>query len=270
MYGYGMSSATSGLSPTLRAVQMPLWSRSACRQAFGDEVDDSMLCAGGEQGKDACAGDSGSPLVITRGGKSVLVGVVSAGAGCGLANVPGVYARIQRVRDFLRALVIGAKWSTGEATDGGGSNNSMESSPGSAGTPTQDPTSLIEAREASSSVPPPQPPSWTNTTTTTPAPGPYKMAKLPLSSLSPLVRQSFMNFLLGSDTAQQIVGANMLDSMKDVDNMLQLYSTVELSDLLAVVSRHNQLPLNRRRDRFNRWKDAYASASAPSNGCTAV
>lgn len=49
MYGYGMVSATSGLSPTMRSVTMPLWSEASCEALFRDDMDDSMLCWWGER-----------------------------------------------------------------------------------------------------------------------------------------------------------------------------------------------------------------------------
>jgi trypsin len=57
-----------------------------------------MICAavpGG--GKGACQGDDGGPLVVG----SQLVGIVSWGVGCGLAEYPGVYSNVATLRSFI-------------------------------------------------------------------------------------------------------------------------------------------------------------------------
>lgn len=72
---------------------------------------DMQICAGSVSGpdRDACAGDSGSP-VIDRSG--IQVGLVSYGGGpgekmsgpgkiCGDPNYPGVYGRVSAFRDFI-------------------------------------------------------------------------------------------------------------------------------------------------------------------------
>ena len=53
-----------------------------------------MICAG-EEGKDACQNDSGGPL--TKDGE--IIGIVSWGSGCG--RLPGVYARVTHVKDWI-------------------------------------------------------------------------------------------------------------------------------------------------------------------------
>ena len=57
-----------------------------------------MICAavpGG--GKDACQGDSGGPLVVN----GVLVGIVSWGLSCALADYPGVYSNVATLQSFV-------------------------------------------------------------------------------------------------------------------------------------------------------------------------
>merc|ERR1712126_486803 len=61
------------------------------------QLDDSFICAGGQDGKDTCKGDGGSPLVCASKYDPytyVQAGVVAWGIGCGEGNVPGVYASV--------------------------------------------------------------------------------------------------------------------------------------------------------------------------------
>ena len=72
------------------------------QQMYQNQIFPSMLCAGG-LGRDACQGDSGSPLVEPLYEKDVLVGIVSWGRGC--AQYPGVYTRISYFYNWVREKI---------------------------------------------------------------------------------------------------------------------------------------------------------------------
>ena len=60
--------------------------------------------------KDACSGDSGGPLTVESGdgedgAPQVLVGVVSAGVGCGRPMLPGIYTRISMYTEWVKTMV---------------------------------------------------------------------------------------------------------------------------------------------------------------------
>ncbi|KAF4030599.1 Trypsin [Phytophthora infestans] len=74
--------------------------------------DDSMICAGKVKGKDICSGDSGGPLLVV----DVVVGIVSFGPEeCGV--LPGIYARVSVVLEFINDIQNGASTGNVGAAD---------------------------------------------------------------------------------------------------------------------------------------------------------
>ena len=94
---FGLSGSYQNI---LKEVDVPIMSHSQCQQRLrttrlGGQflLHPGFLCAGGEEGKDACKGDGGSPLVCELDGVWQLAGIVSWGVGCGTRDIPGVYVR---------------------------------------------------------------------------------------------------------------------------------------------------------------------------------
>ncbi|XP_054286272.1 uncharacterized protein LOC129002466 isoform X1 [Macrosteles quadrilineatus] len=95
----------------LKEVDVPVVSHHQCqaqlqqtRLGYDFKLHPGFICAGGEEGKDACKGDGGGPMVCERGGTWQLVGVVSWGIGCGQYGVPGVYVKVAHYLDWIRQL----------------------------------------------------------------------------------------------------------------------------------------------------------------------
>uniref|UniRef100_T1ISX7 Peptidase S1 domain-containing protein n=1 Tax=Strigamia maritima TaxID=126957 RepID=T1ISX7_STRMM len=65
------------------------------------ELNQNFMCAGGEEGVDACKGDGGGPLVCEHNGVYKLAGVVAWGIGCGQKEVPGVYVKVANYLKWL-------------------------------------------------------------------------------------------------------------------------------------------------------------------------
>ncbi len=105
--GWGNTDPDGFESPeTLQQVSLPIVSDETCREAYGDELTDNMVCAGyAEGGKDSCSGDSGGPLVVCDGNIWYLSGIVSWGEGCAEPGYYGVYAQVSQLLDFIHEYV---------------------------------------------------------------------------------------------------------------------------------------------------------------------
>ncbi|XP_078364332.1 uncharacterized protein LOC144648698 isoform X1 [Oculina patagonica] len=100
--GWGTLSSGGSQPNTLQQASVPLVSKQRCMNVYPGDIDDSMLCAGfDEGGVDTCQGDSGGPLVYEFNGTWYLEGVTSWGYGCAESGYYGVYAKVRNFKSWL-------------------------------------------------------------------------------------------------------------------------------------------------------------------------
>ena len=111
-WGQDAFQARGELQARLQEVDVPVVGPAVCEEALRREglgqrfkLHPGWLCAGGEDGKDACSGDGGGPLVCQVGDSMELAGLVSWGVGCGKQGVPGVYTNIAAYVNWIRETV---------------------------------------------------------------------------------------------------------------------------------------------------------------------
>nr|XP_033329294.1 phenoloxidase-activating factor 2-like [Megalopta genalis] len=94
----------------LKKVELPVVPRSTCEESIRNtlgrhfNLHESFICAGGEPGRDACTGDSGSPLVCPSKKDPTIyqqAGIVAWGIGCGERGIPGIYANVAYARTWI-------------------------------------------------------------------------------------------------------------------------------------------------------------------------
>jgi len=103
--GWGRLSSGGALPNILQKVVVPLKSDAECRASYGEEdIFDSMICAG-DNNKDSCQGDSGSPLICRVGGNDQVCGLTSWGIGCGQPGYPGVYTEVSYFSEWISSIV---------------------------------------------------------------------------------------------------------------------------------------------------------------------
>jgi len=95
----------------LQKASVQVVDKEVCRENYdtvGWEITDEMICAGGG-GSDSCQGDSGGPMLLPgkTADEDTLIGVVSFGYGCGLADYPGVYGNISLAKVWIENVISG-------------------------------------------------------------------------------------------------------------------------------------------------------------------
>jgi len=91
----------------LQQMIVPTIEQKQCQKAYsktGKSVDETMMCAGKDNGKKGCTGDFGGPLVMQKDDKWILEGISSWDNNCLDEKYPGVYARIanSEIMEFIK------------------------------------------------------------------------------------------------------------------------------------------------------------------------
>ncbi|KAG5669419.1 hypothetical protein PVAND_017306 [Polypedilum vanderplanki] len=109
--GWGVNTFGSDSFSTIqKEVDIPLIDANQCQNLLratrlGSNFildSNSFICGGGENGKDACTGDGGSPLMCKILNQWYVFGLVAWGIGCGQANVPGVYVNVANYVNWIQ------------------------------------------------------------------------------------------------------------------------------------------------------------------------
>ncbi|XP_045487491.1 serine proteinase stubble [Pieris rapae] len=111
--GWGKTDASMGHTGTnlLRSATVPILSIDQCikwhqSKQISVQIHSEMICAGHSDGhQDACLGDSGGPLIVKENGRFFLVGITSAGFGCGVDHQPGIYHNVLTTAAWIRDVI---------------------------------------------------------------------------------------------------------------------------------------------------------------------
>ncbi|XP_067630324.1 serine protease 33 [Eurosta solidaginis] len=112
--GWGKTEASLGHAGTnmLQVATVPIITSFDCvrwheSKRINVELYGEMFCAGHSDGhQDACLGDSGGPLIVKERGRYILVGITSAGFGCGVDHQPGIYHNIQTTTNWIQEMIV--------------------------------------------------------------------------------------------------------------------------------------------------------------------
>ena len=104
--GWGATYYGGEVVDSLREANVSVLADTACSNYGAAFFSGSMLCGGTIDGsKDTCQGDSGGPLVYLDIDTWKQVGVTSWGYECGVANFPGVYARVSAGLSWIYSVL---------------------------------------------------------------------------------------------------------------------------------------------------------------------
>ncbi|XP_018013383.1 trypsin-5 [Hyalella azteca] len=96
-------------SPYLLKATIQVKNQELCERAyqlFNVSVSKDQFCAS-ELNKDSCRGDSGGPFLVKIEDKWRQVGLVSYGAGCAIAEFPGIYSLVGASLDWILSAIQG-------------------------------------------------------------------------------------------------------------------------------------------------------------------
>ncbi|XP_016335021.1 transmembrane protease serine 5-like [Sinocyclocheilus anshuiensis] len=110
VFGGGMESWVTGWgrqqqegSDMLQEVTMTVVNNSDCNKSYGGNITSNMICAG-QQGKSACPGDSGGPMLSRNGSLWIQSGVVSfIRIPCDDPKHPNGFARVSQYQDWIKS-----------------------------------------------------------------------------------------------------------------------------------------------------------------------
>ncbi|XP_041771717.1 brachyurin-like [Anopheles merus] len=103
--GFGRTSdASTATSPVVMFTRNPILSNAQCNSFWSTAVVQAQnVCLDATGGRSPCNGDSGGPLAVQDGGRSLEVGIASfvSAAGCA-SGAPSVWVRISFFRDWIQ------------------------------------------------------------------------------------------------------------------------------------------------------------------------
>ncbi|XP_049547608.1 brachyurin-like [Anopheles darlingi] len=102
--GFGRTSdALPGASNVVMFTRNPVMTNAACQSSWNIIlVSDQNVCLDADGGRSVCNGDSGGPLTVEDGGRSLEVGIASFVSAQGCASgIPSVWVRVSFYRDFI-------------------------------------------------------------------------------------------------------------------------------------------------------------------------
>ncbi|XP_065078979.1 phenoloxidase-activating factor 1 [Ochlerotatus camptorhynchus] len=109
--GWGKLSTSGSKSPEMQSLEVPLTSWDQCVRSYSatgalqstKSIEGEWMCAGGE-GRDACLGFGGAPLIIKERSRYAQIGIMSFGAEtCGAVNMPSVYTSIAHYAHWIES-----------------------------------------------------------------------------------------------------------------------------------------------------------------------
>lgn len=247
IFGYGVTTSWGAvLSDVLRFVDVNVYaSNQKCMLDLQMNIDNTMFCAGGQAGKDACDGDSGGPLVVIGAqDETALLGVISYGRGCGAEYLPGVYANVSQGLEFIKSIVPEAKWTSSvanvkdpvdldsSASHIGGDPVNPGTASSAAGSERGDNDEV--AKDASTSG---------HQVVDTTHQGEYVLPE----TLAPAIREAVVEFLIG-ESAQ--ISSSLALALLTPSNEVVFRSSGSLAALEAIINKFNKKPLHQRKVRF--------------------